>query len=108
MDVKAKQRLCYYVVFLLSRCVLAVSPHVNLAVMLLLRAMPSNDETIEDMSVRFAAPDAAIVTVVSYIDTSLPTDGVKRENERQIKTFVVVKRNGKWLIMHDQNTLIGR
>jgi uncharacterized protein (TIGR02246 family) len=64
--------------------------------------------TIEDMSVRFATPDAAIVTVTNRMDTYNTPDGVKHENERQIKTFVVVKRNGKWLIMHDQNTLIGR
>ncbi len=64
--------------------------------------------TIEDMSVRFAAPDAAIVTVTNRMDTYTTPDGVKRENERQLKTFVVVKRNGKWLIMHDQNTIISR
>jgi len=64
--------------------------------------------TIEDMSVRFATPDAAIVTVTNRMDTYTTPDGVKHENERQIKTFVVVKRNGKWLIMQDQNTLIGR
>ena len=64
--------------------------------------------TIEEMSVRFATPDAAIVTVTNRMDTYTTPDGVKRENERQIKTFVVVKRNGKWQIMHDQNTLIGR
>ena len=64
--------------------------------------------TIEDVSVRFATPDAAIVTVTNRMDTYTTPDGVKHDNERQIKTFVVVKRNGKWLIMHDQNTLIGR
>jgi len=64
--------------------------------------------TIEDMSVRFATPDAAIVTVTNRMDTYITPDGVKREKERQIKTFVVVKRNGKWLIMHDQNTIISR
>jgi len=64
--------------------------------------------TIEEMSVRFATSDAAIVTVKNRMDTYTTPDGVRRENERQIKTFVVVKRNGKWLIMHDQNTLIGR
>ena len=29
LDVRAKQRLCYHVVFLIRSCVLAVSPHVN-------------------------------------------------------------------------------
>jgi uncharacterized protein (TIGR02246 family) len=68
--------------------------------------------TIEDMSVRFATPDAAVVTVINRIGTYYPPDGVdrgvnKRENERQIRTFVVVKRSGRWLVMQDQNTIIG-
>ena len=69
--------------------------------------------SIEDMSVRFATPDVAVVTVVNKIGTYYPPDGVdrgmnKHENERQIKTFVVVKRSGRWLVMQDQNTIIGR
>ncbi len=63
--------------------------------------------TIEDISVRSAAPDAAIVTVTNRMGTYTTPDGIKHENERQIKTFVVVKRSGKWLIMQDQNTIIG-
>ena len=63
--------------------------------------------TIEDMSVRFASPNAAVVTVTNRIGAYTTPDEVKHENERQIKTFVVVKRNGKWLIMQDQNTVIG-
>jgi len=63
---------------------------------------------IEDMSVRFATPDVAIVTVTNQMGTYALPDGIKRENERQIKTFVVVKRNGKWQIIHDQNTVIVR
>ncbi len=63
--------------------------------------------TIEDMSVRFASPDVAVVTVTNRIETYTTPDGVKHENERQIKTFMVVKRGGKWMIMQDQNTIIG-
>ncbi len=63
--------------------------------------------TIEDMSVRFASPDVAVVTVTNRIETYTTPDGVKHENERQIKTFIVVKRGGKWMIMQDQNTIIG-
>jgi uncharacterized protein (TIGR02246 family) len=68
--------------------------------------------TIEDMAVRFATPDVAVVTVVNKIGTYYPPDGVdrgtnKRENERQVRTFVLVRRNGRWLIMQDQNTVIG-
>lgn len=63
--------------------------------------------TIEDMSVRMATPEAAIVTVKNLMGTYTTPDGIKHENERQIKTFVVVKRSGKWMIMQDQNTIIG-
>ena len=62
---------------------------------------------IEDISARSAAPDAAIVTVTNLMGTYTTPDGIKHENERQIKTFVFVKRSGKWLIMQDQNTIVG-
>lgn len=65
-------------------------------------------DTIESMDVRFATPDVAVVTVTSRMSTFTTPDGVKRENERPIRTFVVVKRSGRWLIMQDQNTLIAR
>lgn len=69
--------------------------------------------TIEDMSVRFATPDVAVVTVINRMGTYYPPDGVdrgtnKRENERQIRTFIVVKRSDRWLLMQDQNTIISR
>jgi uncharacterized protein (TIGR02246 family) len=65
-------------------------------------------DTIEDMDVRFATTDAAVVTVSSQMSTYTTPDGDKHENERHIRTFVVVKRTDRWSIMQDQNTLIGR
>ena len=65
-------------------------------------------DTIEDMDVRFAAPGAAAVTVTSRMSSYITPDKVKHENERHIRTFIVVKRRGHWLIMQDQNTIIGR
>ena len=62
--------------------------------------------TVEDSSVRFASRDVAVVTVINRSSTFTTPDGVKHENERSIRTFVVVKRNGRWLIMQDQNTFI--
>ena len=62
-------------------------------------------DTVEEVSVRFATPDVAVVTVPSKISNYTTPDGVKHENERLIRTFVVVKRGGKWLIMQDQNTI---
>lgn len=62
-------------------------------------------DTPEEMAVTFASPDVAVVTVPSKITTYTTPDGVRHENERHIRTFVVVKRNGRWLIMLDQNTI---
>jgi uncharacterized protein (TIGR02246 family) len=65
-------------------------------------------DTIEEMTVRFASRDVAIATVISQTSTFVTPDGVKHENPRGIRTFVVVKRGNKWLVMQDQNTAIGR
>ena len=61
-------------------------------------------DTIEEMEVRFATTGVAIVTVPSKTSPYTSPDGVRRENQRQIRTFVLVKRHGGWLIMQDQNT----
>jgi uncharacterized protein (TIGR02246 family) len=65
-------------------------------------------DKVEEMDVRFADPNVAVVTVTSRINTYTTPDGIKHENDRHIRTFVVVRRNGRWLIMQDQNTIIGR
>ena len=65
-------------------------------------------DTVEEMLVRFASPDVAVVTVASRVSTFTTPDGVRHENEQPIRTFVVVRRGGRWLIMQDQNTLRGR
>jgi uncharacterized protein (TIGR02246 family) len=64
-------------------------------------------DRIEEMDVRFATPDVAVVTVTSQMSTFTTPDGIKHENERHVRTFVVVKRSRQWLIMQDQNTLVG-
>ena len=61
-------------------------------------------DTIDDMEIRFATTDVAIVTVPSKTSPYTSPDGVRRESQRQIRTFVLVKRQGRWLIMQDQNT----
>ncbi len=65
-------------------------------------------DTIEDMDIRFAAPNVAVVTVTSRMSTFTTPDDVRHENERHTRTCVVVKRNGRWLIMQEQNTTLGR
>lgn len=65
-------------------------------------------EAINDVEVRFASRDVAVVTVTSTMSTFTTPDGITHQNERHIRTFVVVKRGNRWLVMQDQNTTIGR
>jgi uncharacterized protein (TIGR02246 family) len=64
-------------------------------------------DTPEEIAVRFATADVGIVTVRSRTTTFTTPDGVTHENEGRIRTFVVVKRATRWLIMQDQNTVRG-
>jgi ketosteroid isomerase-like protein len=43
--------------------------------------------TVEDMTVRFATPDVAVVTVTVRATTFTTPDGVRHENPRGISTF---------------------
>lgn len=63
--------------------------------------------TVEDMSVRFATRDVAVITVVNKMGIYTTPDNIKHENERHITTFIVVKRDKKWFIMQDQSNIIG-
>ena len=65
-------------------------------------------DRVEEIDIRFATHAVAVVTVISQMSTYITPDKVRHENERHIRTFVVLKRSGKWLIMQDQNTLIAR
>jgi uncharacterized protein (TIGR02246 family) len=65
-------------------------------------------DTADEMDVKFAAANVAIVTVPSKTSPYTSPDGVRRENQRQIRTFVLVERHGRWLIMQDQNTFRDR
>jgi uncharacterized protein (TIGR02246 family) len=63
-------------------------------------------DTIENMAVTFASADVAVATVTSRMGTYTTPNGVRHENERHIRTFVVVKRVSRWLILQDQNTAV--
>jgi uncharacterized protein (TIGR02246 family) len=64
-------------------------------------------DTLLYMSVRFATCDVAVATATSRVSTYTTPDGVTHENERQRRTFVVVKRSDRWLVMQDHNTIVG-
>lgn len=61
---------------------------------------------IESMDIRFITSDVAIADVIHKVDNYTTPDGIKHENERHIKTYVVVKKKGKWLLAQDHNTVI--
>src|SRR6266478_680574 len=63
--------------------------------------------TIDSMTVRFVTHDVALANAIHTSDSYVtPEDGLKHKNERQMKTYLVVKHNGKWLLALDQNTII--
>ena len=63
--------------------------------------------TIDTMTIRFVTPDVVIINAVHTSDTYItPKDGMKHENEKQMKTYIVVRQKGKWLLTLDQNTII--
>jgi uncharacterized protein (TIGR02246 family) len=63
-------------------------------------------DRVQDMDIRFASDDVAVATVTSLMSSFTAPDGVKHDAERHMRTFVVVKRNDRWLIMQDHNTTI--
>ena len=65
-------------------------------------------DTPDSIEIRFAAPGVAVATVPSRVTTYVTPDGVRHENERQIRTFVLVRRHGAWRIMQDHNTVRSR
>ena len=65
-------------------------------------------DTVESMSVSFATPDVAVATVISNMTAFTMPNGVLHPNDRQIRTFVIVRRSAKWLVMLDQNTIVKR
>jgi uncharacterized protein (TIGR02246 family) len=63
--------------------------------------------TIESMTIRFLTADVAIANVIHKGSPFKTPDGVTHENQRSFKTYIIVKQKDKWLLTHDQATLIG-
>jgi uncharacterized protein (TIGR02246 family) len=63
-------------------------------------------DTPEDIAIRFASDDVAVATVTSAMSPYTGPDGVKVAPQKHVRTFVVVKRGERWLIMQDQNTTV--
>jgi uncharacterized protein (TIGR02246 family) len=66
-------------------------------------------DTPDSIAVRLATPDVAVATVPSPLTPFTTPEGVRHVNERQVRTFVVVRQEeGAWRIMQDQNTVRAR
>jgi len=61
---------------------------------------------IETMEINFPLNDVAVANVVHKVSTYTTPDGFKHENERQLKTYVVVRKKGEWLLYQDHATYI--
>ena len=62
--------------------------------------------TIESITIQFLTPTVAIANVVhKSSDYELP-QGVKHQNKRQRKTYIIVEKQNKWLLTLNQNTVI--
>ena len=62
--------------------------------------------TVESITIQFLSPTVAIANVVhKSSDYEFPS-GVKHQNERHMKTYIIVKKQNKWLLTLDQNTII--
>lgn len=62
--------------------------------------------TVESVTVRFLSPTVAIANVVHKCSDYEFPPGVKHQNERHMKTYTMVKKQSKWLLTLDQNTII--
>jgi uncharacterized protein (TIGR02246 family) len=63
-------------------------------------------DKIRNIDIRLASNDVAVATVTSEMSPFTSPDGLKHRVEGHVRTFVVVKRQDRWLIMQDQNTTI--
>ena len=63
-------------------------------------------DTPESFDVRRASDAVAIVVVPSRLSSFTTPDGASHDYQRNIRTFIVVNQNGRWLIRHDHNTFI--
>ena len=62
--------------------------------------------TVESITIRFLSPTVAIANVVHKCSDYEFPQGVKHQNERHRKTYIIVKNKNKWLLTLDQNTII--
>jgi len=61
---------------------------------------------VESVTIRFLSPTVAIANVVHTCSDYEFPKGVKHHDERHMKTYIMVKRQNRWLLTLDQNDII--
>lgn len=61
---------------------------------------------IELVKIRFLTPSVAVANVTHLPDNYTTPDGKLHSKEQQIKTYIIVKQEGKWFLEHGHNTII--
>ena len=62
--------------------------------------------SVESIAIRFLSPTVAIANVVHKCSDYEFPQGVRHQNERHMKTYIIVKKQNTWLLTLDQNTII--
>jgi uncharacterized protein (TIGR02246 family) len=62
--------------------------------------------TTDSMQVRFIRPDVALVIAYHTIDDYVTPDNVMHVNQQNIKSYIIIKEDGKWLMAFDHNTIV--
>jgi len=60
---------------------------------------------IEKINIRFIAPTVAVAEVIHIMSPYELPEGVLHQNEKQTKSYIVVKVYEKWLLTLDHNTI---
>jgi uncharacterized protein (TIGR02246 family) len=60
---------------------------------------------VQSIEIVFPGKDMAVAIVAHKMDNYTTPDGVLHANETHVKTYVMVKKNKKWLLAVDQNTI---
>jgi uncharacterized protein (TIGR02246 family) len=62
--------------------------------------------TTDSMQVRFIRPEVALVIAYHTLDDYITPDNVKHVNQQNIKSYIIIKEDGKWLMAFDHNTIV--
>lgn len=62
--------------------------------------------SMESMTIRYVTADVALVVALHNVSPHKSSSGEMHVGEQWLKTYIVVRRNGRWLLTHDHATTI--